>query len=197
MFPDGPGDPAVDGVRYQSERVRTAREPAPATAQEVPINMEYKIISARGLSILWSTREDIEAAPGIDGTIADLVLATRECLVWVVDLSTEARHPLEVALPLAANYYDTGSGDIRDRILVQDPVEMRGPYVLNRASNPESKVFRKSSLSGVGAPEIVSVHAAGDKISDDRYYFIGSPSALFQELREKGFRFEDVVDAQE
>lgn len=158
--------------------------------------MEYKIVPTRRID-RFATREDIESAEGLDTTVADLILATQECLLWVV--SDGYRYPVMDGnetgelrpLPLAANYHKTGSLDIRDKILVQDPIGMRGPYVLDRGDDPSNRVFRKSDIQGFGKPQIIDAHTAGDKVPSYRYYFIGAPMVLFEELKSRGFSFEE------
>lgn len=156
--------------------------------------MEYRIVRDRDLG-RFSDTEHVATMPAIDTRIVDLVLGARECLLWVIH--NEHRYPSFAPgilgdlkkIPLAANYFATGSGDIRDKILVQNPLEMKGPYVLDRASDPTSTVFKHSTLQGFGKPAILKEHTAGDKIPSDRYLFIGKPSALFEELKARGYTF--------
>lgn len=151
--------------------------------------MSYTLYHARNLQPLASS-------------ISDLILAPEECLVWALDERTaqqmqQAQRGDHISLldaqqyPLAANYSSVGSLDIRDKILVQDPFQRRGPYVLDRQIDATVRTFRKQSLQGMDRPELVEVHVAGDKIPVRRFYFAGDPQNLFQELREKGYQFEE------
>lgn len=126
----------------------------------------------------------------------------RGCLIWYVDPQLvvpgqslrlpEAVHWIQK--PLAANYEEIGSGDIRGRSMIQDPLRNIGPYVLDMAVQPATfrrgYVSRSSQELGV-EPKIEETLAAGDKVPYNRFYFIGDPQKLFQELRSEGFTFVD------
>ena len=89
--------------------------------------------------------------------------------------------------PIAANYHGVGSLDIRNKILVQDPIQKIGPYVLNLKEDRNNKNFERKGLTTYS--EIIDCHVAGDKIPFRRFYFVGNPLEIFNEIKEKGYSF--------
>jgi hypothetical protein len=164
--------------------------------------MKYKIYDATPLqNLLYPDDEHLEGGlVEVETSISDLVVAREECLVWLLPAETLAllcSKPLELYFgdlqkhPLAANYHETGSGDISDKILIQDPIFRQGPYVLDRSENPDNKVFRRGGLTALSKPGIIPCFTAGDKISDNRFYFAGDAQELFRELQEKGYALRE------
>ncbi len=135
----------------------------------------------------------------------------RGCLIWYVEPSEVAsRDPLRlkqnvhwIEKPLAANYEDIGSRDINGRLLVQDPSRNLGPYILDLKPEEEfaevwrdQKTFRRGHISRLfeylkKEPQQEDAFVAGDKIPYNRFYYIGDPQELFEELRAEGFSFVD------
>ncbi len=133
----------------------------------------------------------------IEKSLADLLLE-EACQVWVISRETYQKiieKPSELHItdllkyPLAANYQNKGSTDIRDKILVQDPFQQKGPFIFDLKRKSRSKHFKRQTLQGYGEPKIVDYHVAGDKIPDNRYYFVGNPEDLFEELKKLGYKF--------
>ncbi len=135
----------------------------------------------------------------------------RGCLIWYVDPSEVAsRDPLRlkqnvhwIERPLAANYEEIGSRDINGRLLVQDPSRSLGPYILDLKPEEETtelwrdqKTFRGGHVSRLfealkKEPRLEDCFVAGDKVPYNRFYYIGDPQELFEELRAEGFSFVD------
>lgn len=131
-------------------------------------------------------------------SIADLVLRSEECLVWLLtddmgqnlfNRPEEARQHELQRLPLAANYCGTSIGN---SILVQDPLNQKGPYILDRDENPDDKIFVRRNLLFSGSDiKIVAAHRAGDIIPDQRFFYIGDPQEMFKELEARGYSFKE------
>lgn len=156
--------------------------------------MSYIIVSDRNIH---RALEGKETKP-YSTSISDLILGPEECLIWLMSEQqriqifddSQSVHITDLQrFPIAANYSEVGSLDIRNKILVQDPVQRIGPYVLNRQEDKGSRQFERKGLCS-GA-EIVDVHAAGDKIPNGRFYFCGDIAEIFNEIRMAGYSFSD------
>ena len=148
--------------------------------------MTYKLLNQKDLGYRIKSK-DIEKSTSLNLLISDLLLSKKECLIWLLSNKRIDNEGYYVLLPLAANYTGIGSLDIRDKILIQDPINKKGPYILNK----ENK-FAKEDLTGCREARILEEHIAGDKIDFRRFYLIDEDTQeVFIELKNRGYSFNE------
>ncbi len=84
--------------------------------------------------------------------------------------------------PFAIHYKGCGNTDIKDKLLIQNPITKSGVYSLDTSSN--NKKFNLIQ------PDYCDWFVASDKVAPYFYTFIGDPEELFKEFIQKGYEFK-------